>query len=272
MTAPQPAPARPTKAFPKLCAEAASLTTAPARLVALSQRDAPMGPLALRNPQLPAARLAEALRLGKPAAWDNPAAPFALWDLPAEQVRAGAVACGLELARLRKEGKAYPVSDAMRGLLRGPMAAAWERPEVPAWFHKWDRATPTIAMMTYLSEYALWCGALSPVHRQATLVFCLLVRGISHERSAASRAAMASSVESLSWDNAPSDRIGALVDATKGRTVTDPIGALAMFAMVPLLPGWDGGGVGDVWRQTRNGFEDVIRAALPDAPWLAELA
>lgn len=113
----QPAPVRPTKAYPKLCAEAASLTTAPARLVALSWRDAPMGPLALRNPSLPAARLVEALRSGKPAAWDNPAAPFALWDLPAEQVRAGAVACGLELARLRKEGKAYPVSDAMRGLL-----------------------------------------------------------------------------------------------------------------------------------------------------------
>lgn len=92
MTTPQPAPVRPTKAFPKLCAEAASLITAPARLVALSHRDAPMGPLALRNPQLPAVRLVEALRLGKPAAWDNPAAPFALWDLPAEQVRAGAVA------------------------------------------------------------------------------------------------------------------------------------------------------------------------------------
>ena len=53
MTTPQPAPVRPTKAFPKLCAEAASLITAPARLVALSHRDAPMGPLALRNLNAP---------------------------------------------------------------------------------------------------------------------------------------------------------------------------------------------------------------------------
>lgn len=60
----QPVPVRPAKSYPKLCAEAASLTTAPARLVALSQRDAPMGPLALRNPNLPTARLSEALRAG----------------------------------------------------------------------------------------------------------------------------------------------------------------------------------------------------------------
>ena len=276
----QPVTARLAKPYPKLYAEAASLTTAPARLAVLSHRDAPMGPLALRNPQLPTARLAEALLTGKPAAWDNPAAPFVLWDLPPEKVRAGAVACGLDLARLRKEGKAYPVTDAMRALLRGPMTEAWKKPEAPEKFRRWDRATTTIAMMTYLSEFALWCGALSPIHRQATLVFCLLVRGISHERSAASRAAMAASVESLTWDNAPSGRIGALVDATKGRTVTgyalpsftDPIGALVMYALVPLTPGWDGGGVGDVWRQTRNGFDAVIRAAMPDPPWLAELA
>jgi hypothetical protein len=45
-----------------------------------------------------------------------------------------------------------------------------------------------------------------------------------------------------------------------------------MYAQVPLLPAWDGGGVGSVWAQAPDGFEDVIRAALPDAPWLAELA
>ena len=73
-----------------------------------------------------------------------------------------------------KEGKAYPVTDAMRALLRGPMTEAWKKPEAPEKFRRWDRATTTIAMMTYLSEYALWCGALSPIHRQATLVFCLL--------------------------------------------------------------------------------------------------
>jgi len=268
----QPAPVRPTKAYPKLCAEAASLTTAPARLVALSWRDAPMGPLALRNPSLPAARLVEALRLGKPAAWDNPAAPFVLWDLPAEQVRAGAVACGLELARLRKEGKTYPVTDAMRGLLRGPMVAAWERPEVPAGFRKWDRATPTIALMTILTGYALWCGPLSPVHRQATLVFCLLVRSIRSERTAQRYARVAGIVEVLTWDNAPAERVNRLQSETRNNTITDPVGALTMFAMVPLTPSWDGGGVGDVWRQAPDGFEDVIRAALPEAPWLAELA
>lgn len=268
----QPVHVRPAKSYPKLCAEAASLATAPARLAVLSHRDAPMGPLALRNPSLPTARLTEALLSGKPAAWDNPCAPWTLLDLPPEKVRAGAVSCGLELARLRKEGKAYPVSDAMRGLLRGPMATAWENPEVPAGFRKWDRATPTIALMTSLTGYALWCGAISPVHRQATLVFCLLVRSIRSERTAQRYARVAGIVEALTWDSAPAERVNRLQSETRNNTITDPVGALAMFAMVPLTPSWDGGGVGDVWRQAPDGFGDVIRAALPEAPWLAELA
>lgn len=73
----QAVPVRPTKAYPKLCAEAASLITAPARLVALSQRDAPMGPLALRNPQLPAVLAPQPSQVGnpdKPREWFNRAA------------------------------------------------------------------------------------------------------------------------------------------------------------------------------------------------------
>lgn len=278
----QPAPVRPTKAYPKLCAEAASLTTAPARLVALSQRDAPMGPLALRNPQLPAVRLVEALRLGKPAAWDNPAAPFALWDLPAEHVRAGAVACGLELARLRKEGKPYPVTDAMRGLLRGPMAAAWERP--PAQYLVWSQGvttspvSPAAEMMTGLSTYALYRGPLGPVHRQATLVFCLLVRSLAKSDTGAiwSRAhrpdRVVSKVEEMAWAAAPAHEVSDFQTTHRHLSISDSVGALVFFAMVPMLPGWDGGGVGSVWAKAPDGFEDVIRAALPEAPWLAELA
>ena len=269
----QPATVRPAKPYPKLCAEATSLTTAPARLAVLSRRDAPMGPLALRNPSLPTARLTEALLTGKPAAWDNPAAPFVLWDLPPEKVRAGAVACGLELARMRKEGKAYPVSDAMRALLRGPMTEAWEKPpETGAGLPGSRVASPTITMMGDLSTYALWCGPLGPIHRKATLVFCLLVRSFYWNAAMRQESRVIDRVERLTWENAGSDKMHGLMGMIGNATVTDPIGALAMYAQVPLLPAWDGGGVGDVWRQAPDGFDAVIRAAMPDPPWLAELA
>lgn len=273
----QPATVRPAKSYPKLCAEAASLTTAPARLAALSHRDAPMGPLALRNPQLPTARLSEALLSGKPAAWDNPAAPFVLWDLPPEKVRAGAVACGLELARLRKEGKAYPVSDAMRGLLRGPMTEAWDRP--PPMSYSMVRAVgATVAMMNNLSIYALYCGPIGPVHRQATLVFCLLVRSLAKSNTGAiwSRAhrpdRVVAKVEEMAWSAAPADAVIDLESSHRHLSITDPVGALTMFAMVPQSPDWNGGGVGSIWAQAPDGFDAVIRAAMPDPPWLAELA
>lgn len=194
-------------------------------------------------------------------------------------MRAGAVACGLELARLRKEGKAYPVSDAMRGLLRGPMTEAWDRPTPVAETFQWrGTATPSARMMTDLSTYALWCGPLGPVHRQATLVFCLLVRSIPKPRGydIFSRAfypgRIIANVERLTLANGSPDQMRGLMGEADGLTVTDPIGALAMYAQVPLLPGWDGGGVGSVWSQAPDGFDAVIRAAMPDPPWLAELA
>ncbi len=275
----QPATVSPAKPYPKLCAEAASLTTAPARLAVLSHRDAPMGPLALRNPQLPTARLVEALLSGRPAAWDNPAAPFGLWDLPAAQVRAGAGACGLERARLRKEGKAYPVSDAMRGLLRGPMTEAWERPTPVVETFQWrGTATPSARMMTDLSTYALWCGPLGPVHRQATLVFCLLVRSLAKSNTGAilSRAhrpdRVVAKVEEMAWSAAPAHEVSDFQTIHRNLTISDSVGALVFFAMVPLVPGWDGGGVGSVWSQAPDGFDAVIRAAMPAPPWLAELA
>jgi len=159
------------KAYPRLCAEASSLTTAPARLELLAQREPPVGPLAQRNPNLPGKRLRTALVEGRPGAWDNPGAALALWDVSTKDVRAGAMNCAYELARQRSgvmnmgaHDVPYPVSEQMRKLLRGPLEAGW-----------WDEADE-LRFVRHVARYARSCGTFSRQHQEVALVLL----GLSH--------------------------------------------------------------------------------------------
>lgn len=109
-------------------------------------------------------------------------------------------------------------------------------------------------------------------------MFCLLARSLAKSNTGAiwSRAhrpdRVVAKVEEMAWSAAPADAVIDLESSHRHLSITDPVGALTMFAMVPQSPDWNGGGVGSVWAQAPDGFDAVIRAALPDPPWLAELA
>lgn len=248
-------PAKP-KTYPRLRREATALDTPAARLVTLSSHPSiTVSRWAQANPSLPTERLAELLRCGKPAAWDNPSAWAALMTMPREEVEAGAFQCVCEVAigraqpnRFGPEDVPYPVSDGMRSLLGGPLLSGWER-----------ATTPDILRMA--TTYAVSCGNLSRQHHASTLIGCLAVRSVKWVDASCWKAEL-DFAESLAWSGRSDSRATSKMLDVAGR-----LGHLAMHA-VAFLPGWHER-VG--FNRERPDVANFLRWVVPTPPWLEVL-
>lgn len=265
---------RQPKTYPRLTREATDPTTPPARLAYLSSHHNPaVKRLALANPALPAARLTEALRFGLPAAWGNPAALWALLEMPPAEAQEGAVLAATELARCRTRTAAteppYVVTEAMASLLRPQLLAAWEG----------DNGGQ---ILEWVARYAQMCGPLSPQHHQSTLLMCLARRLMLVGMPDADLTDI-DAAEAFAWSGTTdTDRQSAMLDASLGRDITgyaavcDPrlaetmTYALRMRAIVTVAPKSQWSMRANFKRGQTDDLADLLRAAMPVPMWLAE--
>lgn len=246
---------RQPKTYPRLTREATDPATPPARLAYLSSHHAPaVKRLALANPALPAARLTEALRLGLPAAWGNPAALFALLTMPPAEAQKGAVRAATELARCRTRTAAteppYVVTEAMAAALRPQLLAAWEDCDHDEVF------------INRVAAYAQMCGPMSPQHHAATLLYCLRIRAADPRLVAP---AMVDEAEAFAWSGTTDrNRLSAMFDlAMKGPRWN------AVWFAASASPSTEYA-MGMVRAAPVPGVAALLRAAMPVPMWLAE--
>ena len=215
--------------------------------------------LALANPALPGARLTEALRLGYPPAWGNPAALWALLEMPPADAQEGAVRAVTELARCRARTAAveppHAVTETMASLLRPHLLAAWETDDGGK-------------MLVRAARYAQMCGPLSPQHHASTLLMCLLSRVWWAERLRRHKFMLdIDRAEAFAWSGTTDrEQASVMLDASTGRDLTgyaaicDPRQADDLAHRYHLSSS-----------TIAFGLADLLRAAMPVPMWLDEL-
>lgn len=263
------------KTYPRLTREATDPNTTPARLEKLAgHASITVRRLALANPSLSTASLSEKIRLGQPAAWDNPAAVLALLSLTPADIQEGAVRCATELARLRMgtcnlgpEDSRYPVSDAMRDLLHAPLVDAWQGQDGGL-------------MLLRAARYAQTCGCLSRQHHASTLLLCLAYRMRLKDHGGTLRAS-----EEFAWSqcrDVETWRTFVNAPELQGSEVAHYAGIVNPRVVENLVAAWMVARSGDglppsvaerIARAipTMGDLADVLRAAMPVPMWLDEL-